>query len=126
MTEVNLNKAFTPTLPLYVMGIFVWGDAVMIGFFGSMLALVTLVVADWYLFLLGIMVFWLVRSAGETIYWLNQQFSTLRRNPPEDLRGFGLSKDESLWFIYQTAWQCLTVVFAILSVYLGWIWLRLG
>jgi len=51
---------------------FVWGDAVIFGLFWTVALIVAWVLKDWYLFLLIVSVFWVVRSLGETIYfsWL--------------------------------------------------------
>ncbi len=109
---------------LFFLGIFAWGDVVIFAPFWILASLVTLVLNDWYLFLLILSVFWAVRSLGETIYWLNQQFSTINRNPPENLLGYSIFHNDSLWFVHQIAWQCVTVVSIIFSIYFARLWLQ--
>ncbi|HUV71614.1 MAG TPA: hypothetical protein VMW25_01260, partial [Clostridia bacterium] len=109
------RNAYGLTRPLVFLGIFVWGDAVVFGLFWFFSSIITLFLSDWYLFLLIISVFWLVRSLGETIYWFNQQFSTIKRNPPEKLPGYSFFHNDSLWFVYQIVWQVVTVVSIIFS-----------
>src|SRR3990170_1609189 len=106
------KNAYGLTPKLSVFGIFSWGDAVVFGLFWVLVSLITLVLNDWILFLLIISVFWVVRSFGETIYWFNQQFSakTYAWNRPERLALHWLFRNDSIWFIYQIAWQCVSVV----------------
>ena len=98
--------------------IFVWGDGLPIGLFLTLTTLISLYLNHWNLFLLFMSTFFLVRSVGETIYWLNEQFSSLKRNPPETLTGFKIYKNDSIWFAYQIFWQCLSAIFFVLSLYL--------
>ncbi len=105
-------------------GVFVWGDAVIFGLFWFLSSLVCYFLKDWILFLLIISVFWVVRSLGETIYWLNQQFSAINRNPPEKLLGYRFFKNDSIWFVYQIFWQCITVVSIISTIYLASSWMK--
>lgn len=104
-------------------GAFVWADMAIFGIFWALSGIVALFLQDWYLFLLIVSLFWLVRSMGETIYWFNQQFSTRKRNPPEKMLLYKIFKNDSVWFVYQIFWQCMTVVFILASLYLGKLWL---
>lgn len=120
----NKKNAFGLTPWLFPFGIFVWGDALIFGFFWFLAGLVSFLLGDWILFLLIIAVFWLVRSLGETIYWFNQQFSTINRQPPEKLPGYRIVQNDSIWFINQIFVQCITIISFILTLYLAKIWLR--
>lgn len=117
------KNAYGETKALWILGIFVWGDALVFAPFWIVSSVVTLLLNDWYLFLLTVSVFWLVRSFGETIYWFNQQFSKINRNPPEKLLFYSVVKNDSVWFIYQITWQCVTVVSIIFSIYFSHLWL---
>jgi len=124
--ESHKNNPYGLTKLFYWMGIFVWADAVVFGLFWFLVSLVILFVfKSWLLFLLIVSVFYLVRSVGETIYWLNQQFSTLNRNPPHTLRGYKLFKNDAIWFVYQIWWQCITVISIITTIYLAALWIKL-
>jgi len=118
------NNAFGQPNFLFWLGIFVWGDAVILGFFWCLVSLVSLIAKDWLLFLLIISVFWVVRSLGEISYWINQQFSPIIRNPPKNLFGFSWFKNDSIWFVYQVVWQCLLVVSIITTIYLVSLWIK--
>ena len=118
------KNAFTCTYGLFFLGIFVWGDAVIFGLFWSISSLIAFIFQDWYLFLLITSVFWIVRSLGETIYWLNQQFSSLNRNPVKNLLGHSIFYNDSIWFIYQIFWQSINVISIIPSIYLANLWLK--
>lgn len=124
LDEVKRKKnAFGLTRGLVFLGAFVWADAVIFSLFWLLSSAIVLALSNWNLFLLIISVFWLVRSIGETIYWFNQQFSTLERNPPKNLHGYTLFNNDSIWFVYQIIWQSVTVFSLISSIYLAKIWL---
>jgi hypothetical protein len=117
----NLGVTFF-LLPL---GIFVWADGVVFGLFWAFSSLVALLLKDWLLLLLIFSVFWLVRSLGETIYYFNQQFASVKRMPGNKLPGYGLFRDEyTIWFVYQIVCQVISVVSIITTVYLFNLWLR--
>ena len=116
------KNAYGLTPNLNLLGIIAWGDAVVFGPFWIASSLVSYLLNDWYLFLLIISVFWVVRSLGETIYWFNQQFSTINRNPPEKLPFHSIFHNDSVWFIHQIIWQCVTVVSIIFTIFLTKLW----
>lgn len=124
MFESKKGNSFESAGVFNLIGAFVWGDAVVFGLFFSFFSLVSIMLKDFLLFWLGISLFWLVRSVGETVYWLNQQFSTINRNPPEKLLFHKLFKNDSIWFVYQIFWQCLTVAFLLSSIYLAKLWFK--
>jgi hypothetical protein len=117
------KQAFSETPQLAVFGIFVWGDAIIFGLFWALAGVLVFLTKSEALMWLIYSVFWVVRSFGESIYWFNQQFSTINRNPPERLRGFRFYKNDSVWFAYQIWWQCVTVVAILASIYFGYVWL---
>ncbi len=118
------KNAFGLTPFLWPFGIYVWGDAVVFGFFWFFASVVSIFLNDWLLFLLIVSVFWLVRSVGETIYWFNEQFSTVNRNDPRKLPFHTIFHNDSVWFIFQISNQCITVVTIITTVYLFHFWLK--
>ena len=111
---------------LYPLGIYAWGDAVIIGLFWFLSSFVTFLLQDWILFLLIISVFWVVRSLGETIYWFNQQFSSKSYdwNKPEKLFGHSVFHNDSIWYVYQVINQCMMVISIITTIYLANLWLK--
>lgn len=115
--------SFYLTRWLTPLGMFVWGDVLVLALFWLAAAIVSLVLSNWWLFLLLVSVFWLVRSSGETLYWFLQQFATKKRDAPESLVGYSLVKNESIWFIYQVMWQCLTVFSLVATIYTAYMWL---
>lgn len=108
---------------LSILGMFVWADAAVLGLFWMLVAAVSLFLCDWLLFWLIVAVFWVVRSLGEIVYWLNEQFSTLSRNPPQKFWLYRFFPNDSIWFVYQVFWQCVLVASIIVSVYLFSLWL---
>jgi len=118
------KNAFGIFHPLSILGMFAWGDAVVFGIFWTISSVITWYLKDWYLFLLTVSVFWVVRSFGETIYWFNQQFSKIKRNPPENLIGHSIFRNDSIWFAYQITWQCVTIVAIMFTIYFAGMWLK--
>ncbi|MFH1971370.1 MAG: hypothetical protein ABIJ05_03250 [Patescibacteria group bacterium] len=119
------NNAYRLTPALLIFGIIAWGDAVVFGPFWIISSFVAYLLGNWFLFLLIISVFWAVRSIGETIYWLNQQFSSkvYKWNKPENLSLHFVFHNDSIWFIYQICWQCITIISIIFSIYFASLWL---
>lgn len=124
LMESKKGKAYELTPYLLPLGIIAWGDAVVFGLFWTGASLVSYLLNDWILFLLIISVFWVVRSLGETIYWFNQQFSqkVSEANKPENLMLHSIFRNDSIWFVYQIIWQCVTVISIIATIYFARLW----
>jgi len=109
---------------LAVLGSFVWGDAVIFSLFWACLSALTLLFfPNINFFFFCASVFFTVRGLGETVYWLNQQFSKINRNPPENFWIKRIFGGEAVWFVYQITWQVIMVVSIISSVYFSVRWL---
>lgn len=110
-------------LPLFPLGIFVWGDAVVYALFWVIAGLVCLVRQDSTLFGLIVSIFWTIRGLGETMYWLHEQYTAKNRNLPETLYGLKIFPGESIWFAYQIIAQVITITAIIFSIYFAQLWL---
>jgi hypothetical protein len=119
----NKKRVYGSTPYLFFLGAFVWGDMLVLGPFWITAAFFSLILKDWYLFLLIISLFWSVRSLGEIIYWLNEQFAGKNRNPPHTLKFHKLINNDAIWFVYQLFWQCVLVISIISSIYIAKLWL---
>jgi hypothetical protein len=106
------------------LGAFVWADLVIFGAFWALASGMSLILQDWLLFLLIISLFWLIRSIGETMYWFLQQFAPNKGNPPEKFWFYRVFHNDSVWFVWQIYWQCVTVLTVITSLYLGFLWIK--
>ena len=104
------KNAYRITPHLTPLGIFVWADGLIISLFWLMVSLFTFLLPNPWFLLAIISLFWLVRSIGETIYWMLQQFVQPSANKPHTLAGHRWIKGDELWIVYQVAWQCTTVV----------------
>ena len=102
---------------------FVRADNVIFGLFWFMVSLIILFLQDWILFLLILSVFWLVRAIGETHYWFLQQFHPREGNQPEKFWFYRIFHNDSVWFVNQIYWQCVTVITAVTTIYLAYLWL---
>ena len=106
----------TPQLIIY--GIFVWGDAIIIGLFWTVVSLITVLTGNTSFFLITQAVYWIVRSMGEIIYWFLQQFAETKRDLPKTLAFHQFFPGESIWFAYQLFWQIVLVISIISLIYL--------
>ncbi|MFA5136182.1 MAG: hypothetical protein WC489_02215 [Patescibacteria group bacterium] len=123
--ESRYRKNVYGTTPfLYLLGIFVWGDGIIIGLFWCLASLVVFFANDLYLYAVFVSYFWVVRSFGEIIYWLNQQFSSKDRNPAKKTLIHTIFPYDSYLFAYQVFWQCVLVLALIASVYITIYWVQ--
>lgn len=118
------NNSFGLTPGLFILGIFVWADAVIIAPFWMLTVGFSLLLQSWWLFLVFTGLFWVVRSLGETMYWFNQQFASVNRNPVENLLLSEWFDDDAIWFVYQIFWQSVTVFSLVASIYSIFNWLQ--
>ncbi len=118
------RNSYRLTNYLFFIGAFVWGDVFVLSPFWIIVSLISLFANNWYLFLLILSLFWAIRSFGEIIYWLNEQFASKNRNLPQNLNFHRLIKSDAIWFMYQLFWQCAFVFAIILSIYFGKLWLE--
>lgn len=119
----NKKNPFGLTPHLNWQGSFVWADAVVFSIFWFLSALIGLFHGT-TVFLLILSLFWTIRSLGETIYWFNQQFSTIERNPPESLAFHDIFHNDSIWFVYQIFWQCVNVFTILATIYFAHAWIQ--
>jgi hypothetical protein len=116
--RVRQNQSYSLATPFQFLGIYVWGDALLIAPYWLGTSLISLFLNDWLFFLLTISLFWVVRGFGETIYWLNQQFSPILREPPEKFWHYQFVKDDSVWFMYQVFSQIITITALLVTLLL--------
>lgn len=122
--ESHKNKNAFGTAHTFIVGVYVWGDAVVFGAFWFLVSIVTLVLADWVLFWLIFSLFWVVRSFGETIYWFNEQHAQKKRVNIKKKYLYKYFHNDSVLFIYQITQQCITVVSIVASIYFANLWLK--
>ena len=112
------------TIIFYPLGAYVWADALVLGIFWVISTAILLYLNNWWLFLTYYFIFLSIRSLGETIYWLNQQFSTIERNPGRERPLWRFFQDEhTVHFVYQVMWQCGSVSPIVLAIYCAHRWI---
>lgn len=98
------------------LGAFVWTDGIILGLFWVGLSLMLLFLNNPMYSLLTYSLFWTVRSSGEIIYWLLEQFATTKRNPPATLLPYLLFPNESVWIVMQLGWQCTLLLSLLVDI----------
>ncbi len=110
-------------------GAFVWEDLLIFSIFNILLALITLYVNDYRIFILTALSFGVIRTSGETLYYFLQQF--IRPNfPPHDIHNhfqafrhiFGDISDQKYFIMAQVFLQVLLVAFlsTLILLILNW------
>lgn len=101
----------------FIIGAFVWEDLLTFSFLFALITLVSILVQDIRYLLLGFVVFWIVRSMGETLYFFLQQFITPKHHPHfiDDhfvkLRKIlGNISEQKCFILLQTTMQVITVL----------------
>lgn len=105
---------------LILIGAFVWTDGVVFSIFWVLATIITLLfVKQFPVFLLVYSIFWGIRSLGEVIYWLLEQFAPHHRNPPNTLLPmYRFFPNESVWVALQIYWQLILVVSIVADIFL--------
>lgn len=100
----------------FVVGAFVWEDVVIFAPLFMIITVLTLLMADFRIWMLCFLVFWIVRSLGETIYFFLEQFlepKTLPHNIERHLeavrRMFGGIDTQKAFMLMQTMFQTVTI-----------------
>lgn len=89
------------------LGIFVWGDGIVLGCWWALVGLSALWITPlwlWRIFLL----FWMMRSGYEVMYWLNHQAVKSQEIPPL-LRGVKWVSPNEAAILYQVGQMCVSV-----------------
>lgn len=120
----SCKNAYGETKFLHPLGMYVWGDTLIFSIFWSGVSLVCFYLQDFLLFLLTFFLFHFVRNAGETFYWLNQQFYEHNRNNPKNYSGHTLFPGNSIWSLMQMKNQCVAILTFVIVVYLATLWLQ--
>lgn len=101
----------------FVFGAFVWEDLLIFSLFNFLVALYVLLVQDIRQGLVMFTVFWMVRSAGETLYFFMQQF-TQPLHYPHDIhwhfnvmkKVFGDISNQKCFIMLQVTFQIIMVL----------------
>ena len=101
----------------FPIGAFVWEDALIFGILHFLLALVSLLSKSNMLWVVAFLVFWIIRSAGETLYFFLQQF-IVPVHHPHDIsaqltlirRLFGDISDQKIFILLQVSMQSILVL----------------
>jgi hypothetical protein len=114
--EVKHNANRHGLTPFGLLGIFIWTDAVVIGLFWVLASIFILLVDKWLIGLLIIVLFWVVRSAGEALYWILQQFATKKLDEPETVPWHNIFPGQSVYIAQQVWWQMVLVTSLLATI----------
>lgn len=114
----------------FPVGSFVWEDLFIFSLYGLFATLVTLITQQLRLGLLFFIVFWLVRSIGETMYFFLQQFIQPKHAPHylDNIhfivlrRLFGPLSKQQCYIIMQIVFQVITMIALVSLVVLLMNW----
>jgi len=119
---------FLPFVLTLLNGTFILGDAIVFSLLFFIVSLVLIYKNDFRYTLLTFLLFWIVRSAGEVVYWLNYQFTSIHPHPVMNQLEFltGPISEKSVYILYQAANQAILVVWLIVLFVLIKNWDKLG
>lgn len=112
VVKVRNNAFFSDTPVLIPLGIYVWGDAVVLSLFWFLLSTFALFQVSLFWLSFFVITFLSVRSAIEVVYWLHQQFQTKPFNPPFFRKYFSPLQSAILLQL----WHTLIVVFGVVAL----------
>lgn len=107
----------TPPFPLRILTIFVWGDAIVIIPFLLLVCLAYFAGfqnREFFLVLMGVCL--AVRSCGEMLYWMHQQFGE-KKYRPHDF-GFKNLGNNAIYILYQLAVSVQAAIWMSFVIYL--------
>ena len=107
----------------FIFGAFVWEDLLVLSFFNIFFAFVVYILGDIKIGIIFLLVFFIVRAFGETIYYFLQQFNSLPPYPHrlhahfKALRSIlGDISDQKCFILGQVLFQCITVLSTVLLI----------
>ena len=100
----------------FLIGAFVWEDLLIFSAFGLAASIATIFLNQWKFGLLFYLVFWVVRSAGETLYFFLQQFLVPKHHPHYLNDHFGLLRRLFGKISYQQCLILMQVFFQIIMM----------
>lgn len=101
------HQFYSDTSWLIPMGIFVWGDGLVLGVFWSLVGL-AIPFISWITLFRVYVLFYTIRSAYEVVYWINHQVAKKDYSPPL-IRHFSWLNPEEAGIIYQLINMCWVV-----------------
>ena len=109
-----------------LLGAFVWEDLLVFSFYFLAITLITLLVQDVHIWILFVLIFWMVRSSGEALYFFLQQFIVPKHYPhdlAEHIKRYTLVSsrlsDQQVMILMQVFYQVmLTITIGTLVLFL--------
>lgn len=121
----NSNETITFILWAYVFGAFVWEDLLIFSIFNIVASVIILNINDFRYVLIFPLVFWIVRSAGEVVYWFLQQFNQPTMYPHNQYDWntlhaiqsvFGNISNQKFFILFQTFQQSILIFCLVMLV----------
>jgi len=109
----------------FIAGAFVWEDMLVFGLLHASIAFISLILNNNLIWLVGFLVFWIVRSTGETLYQFLQQF-ILPSHYPHAISGyfgpirklFGDISDQKCYILLQVLMQSVSIICIFCLIYI--------
>ena len=110
------KQFYSDTFFLWPLGIYVWGDGLILGLFWAVASVIFLFLSAVNI-LQFMLIFWVARSFFEVIYWLLHQFSGKKYQAPlfKNISWLDSNQAAILYQLMNTALFCLSM-FGLLSL----------
>lgn len=112
LRKKDFHSIITPLL--FLIGAFVWEDALIISFFWIIGGIILFFLNSWNFTLILLLLFIIIRKFIEVIYWLFQQFNNTGFRPYDF--GFKNLNNNSIYIIYQMFSFCIVVLSLFLLI----------
>ncbi len=114
-------------------GSFIWEDLFMFSFFNVIFLALSFAINDYRFLVLQILLFWIIRSFGEMLYFFLQQFIQ-PTFPPHNIHAhfkairsvLGDLSDQKYFILAQVFYQCLMVIFSSALIFFLLHWSSIG
>lgn len=113
----------------FLIGAFIWVDVLIFSLYGCIASAITYFIGEPKIGLLFFIVFWIVRSAGETLYFFLQQFHQPQHHPHNIDEHFILLRKvfpnlntQQCYIFMQITWQCILMFSVVSLVWVLMLW----
>lgn len=122
ITTVSIQKCkkdgfYGDTFWLFPFGVYVWGDGIVLGIFWLLTGVLFGILQLSFIWVIRyLLLFWLIRSGYEVMYWFISQFVDQTYSPPIGKNVQWLDGNQ-VKILYQVTHTCIIILLSFLLVY---------